>query len=200
MKKIMFNDKFGLTEAVLNGTKTMTRRLIPCEVCNDILKATNYHGSNSHDIFTIENHSRYNIGDEVAIAQKYWDLRNDNGFYEALEKADPSFPLECIKGEKGCHNKMFVKASWMPHRIRITNIKIERLQDISDDDCLREGIYVQDNLPKGYAYDATDDRQRKRWWFGTPRKAFAALIDKVSGKGTWESNPFVFVYSFILIK
>lgn len=201
MKKIMFNDKFGLTEAVLNGTKTMTRRLIPCEVCNDILKATNYHGSNSHDIFTIENHSRYNIGDEVAIAQKYWDLRNDNGFYEALEKADPSFPLECIKGEKGCHNKMFVKAYWMPHRIRITNIKIERLQDISDDDCLREGIMEGEfmNTWDRYYYDHWGD-VANHITFKTPRKAFASLIDKVSGKGTWESNPFVFVYSFILIK
>lgn len=30
-------------------------------------------------------------------------------------------------------------------------------------------------------------------------KAFAALIDKVSGKGTWDSNPWVFVYEFKLI-
>lgn len=35
--------------------------------------------------------------------------------------------------------------------------------------------------------------------FDTPREAFAALIDKVSGKGTWESNPYVFVYEFELI-
>lgn len=30
MKKIMFNDKFGLTQAVLEGRKTMTRRIIKC--------------------------------------------------------------------------------------------------------------------------------------------------------------------------
>lgn len=29
MKKIMFNDKFGLTQAVLDGRKTMTRRIMP---------------------------------------------------------------------------------------------------------------------------------------------------------------------------
>ena len=33
-------------------------------------------------------------------------------------------------------------------------------------------------------------------WFRTPREAFAHLIDKVSGKGTWERNPYVFVYDF----
>ncbi len=28
-KKIMFNDRYGLTQAVLDGRKTMTRRLVP---------------------------------------------------------------------------------------------------------------------------------------------------------------------------
>lgn len=32
------------------------------------------------------------------------------------------------------------------------------------------------------------------------REAYAALIDKISGKGAWESNPFVFVYDFELVK
>lgn len=36
--------------------------------------------------------------------------------------------------------------------------------------------------------------------FDTPREAFAALIDKVSGKGTWESNPYVWAYEFELMK
>ena len=100
---------------------------------------------------------------------------------------------------------MFTKADLMPHHIRITNIKIERLQDISDEDCLREGVELN---TRQYEYDGT-----KKYcvcglghWraigctdFDTPREAFAALIDKVSGKGTWESNPYVFVYEFELI-
>ena len=40
----------------------------------------------------------------------------------------------------------------------------------------------------------------KIWLGRTPSKAYAELIDKVSGKGTWESNPYVFVYDFELIK
>lgn len=38
----------------------------------------------------------------------------------------------------GWDNKMFVRAEHMPHRIRITDIRVERLQDISDEDCLRK--------------------------------------------------------------
>ena len=37
-------------------------------------------------------------------------------------------------------------------------------------------------------------------YFATPREAYAELIDKVSGKGTWNKNPYVWVYEFKLIK
>lgn len=93
---------------------------------------------------------------------------------------------------------MFVKASLMPHHIRITDVKVERLQDISEEDILREGVwqfydnknlfYVSKNI--GYAPDVA---------FPSARKAFAYLIDMVSGKGVWESNPWVFAYSFELV-
>lgn len=33
----------------------------------------------------------------------------------------------------------------------------------------------------------------------TPREAFAALIDSISGKGTFNSNPYVFAYEFELV-
>ena len=36
MKKIMFNDRFGLTEKVLDGSKTQTRRIIPQMVIDKV--------------------------------------------------------------------------------------------------------------------------------------------------------------------
>ena len=219
MKKIMFSDRYGLTEAVQERRKTMTRRVdkklnhplvthiseLGIDGKGKAYVTITYSTGLTEDVYPA-----YQVGEEVAVAQRYWDLRNNDGFYEALQRADPSFPLECICGEKGCHNKMFVRAYWMPHRIRITNIRVERLQDISKEDCMREGIYKHNALPDAlgedrykfisYAYDATQDKRRKRKWFPTPRKAFAALINKLNGKGTWEKNPWGFVYEFELIK
>lgn len=188
MKKIMFDDRYGLTQAVLDGRKTMTRRLVPPRFYENILP-----GVFEEEIIS---KSYYKVGEVVAVAQKYLDLRNCDAFYEALDKADPSFPLECIKGEKGCYNKMFVKAEWMPHRIRITDIKAKRLQDISDNDCIAEGIkcFPSDVMPDLYTFEGVSENWK------TAREAFARLIDKVSGKGTWNRNPYVFAYTFELVK
>lgn len=76
---------------------------------------------------------------------------------------------------------------------------MERLQDISEEDCLKEGIihaYTDNNGIKIYHTPHT-----KRGYLSTDvaQQAFSFLIDKVSGKGTWGSNPFVFAYEFVLV-
>lgn len=196
MKKIMFNDKYGLTQAVLIGRKTQIRRIaympngfITFDDEDFQLKKLD----NGQALLTLCNNSfktaRYKIGEEVAIAQKYADLAYDGEFFRLLGK---------VIFEKGCHNKMFVKADLMPHRIRITNIRVERLQDISEEDCIAEGVWKAHNVGlEGVTY----------WYHGlanssfrTAKEAYAAMIDKISGRGTWESNPWVFVYDFELVK
>lgn len=195
MKKIMFNEKYGLNADVLNGNKTMTRRIIPLTDANREYLDNAFDWDLQESVI-IERYAQYEVGEIVAVAQRYIDLCNCSAFYEALAKADPTFPLECIKGEKGCYNKMFVKADWMPHHIRITDIKIERLQDIGDEDCMNEGVIeTTDGFTGEKVY--TFLGSEINYMFATT--AFADLIDKVSGKGTWDSNPWVFAYSFELV-
>lgn len=209
MKKIMFNDEFGLTEAVLNGKKTMTRRICkydrpnenyeivfpvfePEEYDNDgnitskLDRAFGWRDKGGN--FTGWNIPKYRIGEIVAVAQCYHSFYND--------ECDPRmFPSGA-----GWLNKMFVKPELMPHKIQITDISIQKLQDISDEDCLKEGIYEDsgdDEFPPSIFYEFEGNKDNG---FDTPREAFAALIDKVSGKGTWERNQYVFVYEFKLIK
>lgn len=95
---------------------------------------------------------------------------------------------------------MFVKPELMPHQIRITDVRVERLQDISDEDCLKEGIAPMIVGCEYYVFSFIDKEKGRFLDYKTPREAYAALIDKVSGKGTWESNPYVFVYDFELVK
>lgn len=201
MKKIMFNDKYGLTQAVLDGRKTMTRRIIPCPKTYKGNPVRGFRITGSKDIrlsveICVYDEScddfvpmyiqpKYEVGEVVAIAQSY------NSFYD--DSCDPRiFP----SGE-GWTNKMFVKSDLMPHHIEITGIKVERLQDISDEDCLKEGI-IHASTFLGQKIYHTPHVNGSYLSTNVAQEAFAYLIDKVSGKGTWESNPFVFAYEFVL--
>lgn len=186
MKKIMFNDKYGLTQAVLNGRKTMTRRISKEQIRNSVFWKSGYESIHGYEIKPI-----YEIGEVVAIAQSYSDCGNMPDF--GLD--EDGYPI--MPKRSGYFNKMFVRANLMPHHIRITDVKVERLQDISDGDCLKEGIEEHlKNVQYGFSSNIGYCGQ---YPFSNPREAFIALIDKVSGKGTWESNPYVFVYEFELV-
>lgn len=212
----MFNEKFGLETAVLNGTKTMTRRqfYIPEKLQylympDDTIRVyeTPHAGDliqwcDSNENVRMTFFPKYEIGEVVAIAQSYETIYHRYAYYFEIE-------LETImKNSKGWSNKMFVKAALMPHHIRITNVKAERLQDISEDECLKEGI------KKTIHKDASGEWGRYYWYLGvtkhncpygqykeydTAKDAFLNLIDEVSGKGTWNINPYVWVYEFELI-
>lgn len=187
----MFNDKFLLTQAVLRGEKTQTRRIVK-------------EGTSLGNFEETMKHAPYKVGEIVAVAQSY------KAIYDELEEKDGN----CVANEWWCDawdiargniyisagytNKMFVKAELMPHKIKTTNVRIERLQDISNDDGFHEGII------KGEFMNTLDECGFNMDGYyctaSTARKAFAKLIDKVSGKGTWESNPYVWVYDFELVK
>ena len=186
MKKIMFNDKYGLTQAVLEGRKTQTRRtfLKPGE-------ETLLDGITPEYLISVK--SRYKVGETVAIAQSYKDIHAE----VLREVCDCDLKKEFLQS-KGYTNKMFVRAEMMPHTIRITNIRVERLQDISEEDCLKESIWRDENVGlecTTYWYHGLTNSS-----FRTPQEAYASLIDRISSKCTWESNPYVFVYDFELIK
>ena len=136
---------------------------------------------------------KYNVGEVVAVAQSYHDC---GGMDEEGVPRWEMIAQSVGATGAGWGNKMFVSADLMPHQICITSVRIERLQDISDEDCLKEGIrkVVNENGIDVQYYIAHDA------CFENPREAFAYLIDKVSGKGTWESNPYVWVYDFELVK
>lgn len=186
MKKIMFSDAFCLTQAVLNGSKTMTRRLL-----KDNVPLGNWEET--------QKHLPYKVGEVVAIAQSYKEVYPNADFEMIGDKF--------ITESAGWTNKMFVRANLMKRHIRITDVKMERLRDISEEDCLKEGIIFIESLSatgEDAYFFAVKRKVRQMYdnilkFFSSPQRAYADLIDKISGKGTWESNPFVVAYSFELI-
>lgn len=199
MKKIMFNDRYGLTDAVLQRHKTQTRRIIPQSIIRKVAQFQSDYFNATFDkltgvdlynqYFFIEKIGKlpYNVGEIVAIAQSYKTLGN----------------YHVPRADAGWNNKMFVKAVLMPNRIKITGVRIEQLQSISYDDCLSEGIAMWSNDNYVSVKFDLDDEYRLFDYDkmpATPQIAYATLIDKISGNGTWDRNPYVFVYTFEVLK
>ena len=208
----MFNDKYNLTQAVLDGRKTQTRRIV---------KGVYSISCGGVKTDMIDNHRPYyEVGEVVAVAQSYKDV---DAFYSAAFSRKHSVHgmtidiLDCVSDEDikkwfdireqfvkkaSWNNKMFVKPEYMLHQIYVSNVRTELLQEISEEECLKEGIgkyYIGfgtdmvDDMGFTYSFDGKNG-------FPNARQAYASLIDKISGKGTWENNPYVFVYDFELVK
>ena len=203
MKKIMFNDRYGLTEAVLDGSKTQTRRIMKGKPLfpSDEIESTGVLGdevqiiaNGGESLITMK--LPFRVGEVVAVAQSY---RNCGGVNEDGVPMWDIISQRVGSTNAGWDNKMFVRADLMPHQIRITDVRVERLQDISDVECLKEGIQKILTGCEYYQYSFYDND--KGLWnnYKTPREAFARLINKVSRKDVWQENPYVFVYDFELV-
>lgn len=191
MKKIMFNDEYLLTQTVLAGSKTMTRRVLK-------------EGTPLGNWKETAKHLPYKVGDIVAIAQSYEVVYAEkivdfirHNYHSPIKDAAEKFK-KVYESNAGWENKMFVRADLMPHHIKITDVKVERLQDISDDDILREGVW-QISYDNELFYVSQDTGYVPTREFPSAREAFWFLIDRISGKGTWENNPLVVAYSFELV-
>lgn len=198
MKKIMFNEPFGLQQATFDGTKTMTRRIVPQVILDYVPQYQQEYYEQTLSTISFEDAIMnmvgaekmfqryvYNVGEIVAVAQRYSELFTD------------AYNIGLYGRTAGWNNKMFVNAELMPRHIKITDRKLERLQDISDEDCLREGIMEGEfiNTWDRYYYEHWGDCPN-HITFRTPRAAYASLIDRIGKRDTWESNPLVFEYEY----
>ena len=192
---MMSNDRCGLTASVIHGAKSKTRRIASRVVRQwDIAEElTGILGNPTQRELTLKEFALKVCPIKVGevIAQPYKTLI-EQGY---LCRESDGYVSEEYCATPGYHNKMFVKAEYMPVRIKITGVDFEHLQDISDEDCLAEGIMYD---PKGVAKYGYRIGEGKSKWYRTPKDAFSSLIDKVSGKGTWDSNPYVYVFTFKL--
>lgn len=206
----MFNNRYRLTKSVLERIKTNSRRFVKCPSTYKGKYVAGFHVyRNASGFFQVVPYDeeerdfetfirpRYKIGEVVAIAQSYKDI-----FSEFSQHPNPKLNI-CVRNPtdtSGWDNKMFVKACVMPHQIQITDVRVERLQEISDDDCLKEGIVKMLTNAEYYTYSFFDEKKSVWIDHSTPREAFADLINRTCGKGTWEENPFVWVYEFKLMR
>jgi len=116
-------------------------------------------------------------------------LLSDTATYKYIVKSD------IIRKNIKWKPAITMPAKFSRYFIEIVGVKCERVQQISNQDEYAEGINV--DIAKligtasyhegivGYCYNSRD--------------TYAALFDKINGKGAWEKNPYVWAYQFRLV-
>ena len=215
MKPIIFNTE--MVKAILNGRKTMTRRVIKPqpeyigECFHNLVGITEEmhwrwkpEGSFDHKQTRTESElkayavgfAKYQPGD-VLYVKEAWGKRDDpdgNLIYFYLASYDSN---EC----EWAPVKKWKSPATMPKEaarifLRVTDVMVERVQDISEQDAIAEGISDSSAYDcNGWAPSYNDpDSGGQANYVG----AFELLWDNINAKKgySWESNPWVWVISF----
>ena len=219
MKGICFKEPLFI--AIIKGIKTQTRRIINPQPDNirsvsiKLMKSgVDYQLITPKGIpepaisfLTCKNKylkPRYKVGEVVYLKEPYYDWDEwcpEDG--EISYKFDN--PNKCVPF---WNNKLFMPKRYARYFIKITAVRAERLQDISDEDCIREGIVATESIAEDVfdqvyenGLNMTDKTNGVlNIQYETPREAYKELINSIHGKGTWEDNPFVWVYDYELYK
>lgn len=202
-----------LYDATIEGVKDETRRIIPnC----DSLRQSVFVKSNYETLHGRELKPKYKEGEIIYLKEPYKLEEYSAGLYQIFYKFGGEPMLIDIsewkisknqidkiikqqnKSKSGYANKLFMPA-WCARRfIKITNYRAEALQDITDIGCVREGIKKIEGEVIGYPVGVSFNYSNGFANWTTYREAYADLIDRINGKGTWNSNPFVWVYDYEL--
>lgn len=193
-----------LFNKVVAGGKIQTRRIIPKQPDDRGFKITNVMFEDWHGR---EIRPKYRVGETVYLKEPYILYQEDyqesklsqSGIQYAY-KFGSNLSIEEITGKSDSKwsNKLFMPESAARHFIGITAVRAERLQDISEEDCFKEGI--EKVIWRGEFIKKSEHYFNGYESYNTPIEAYAELIDRINKEGIWEKNPWVWVYDFKLIR
>ncbi|HHG5178105.1 TPA: hypothetical protein ACPWJ6_004254 [Pseudomonas aeruginosa] len=186
-RPILFNDQ--MVRAILEGRKTVTRRAV---------KDTGFYAIDA----AIH-------GNEVALRERealstrcpYGQPGDRLWVREAWAQINVAqAPGETWVVYRECDNRTDYGGPWKPSihmrrrdsriLLEITAVRVERLQDISEEQALAEGVRGE---PCDHARQACSDIG---CWGDTAKGAFGFLWEQLNGAGAWQANPWVWVVEF----
>ncbi len=195
-RPILFNA--AMVNAILNGSKTQTRRIInpqpyQCEFEPSILhfngltkkrqvingkvipKGEYWSGSSTVESYAKACPFGY-AGDQLWVRETFSAMGDET------RHAVPIFYRADRPNDNGGWTPSIHMPRWASRiQLEITNVGVEHLQSITYSDAIAEGV----NYEKGY----TDPRHAYKW-----------LWESINGEGSWAANPWVWVIEFEVLK
>ena len=215
-KPILFNTE--MVQSILDGCKTTTRRIIKVNgeldkyefigIINDPLKGTTARFRYRHffgDLPWADNYkSPYKVGD-ILYVRETWGISNPMGDYSRNDRtAEYIYKAGYGKGKRVPIVRKDEKylGKWRPsiHMpeiaarlfLKVTNVKVERLQDITEDGVKAEGIKQRFDVKDKFSNEIAIQRF-KELWNSTVNKKYMDMYG-------FDANPYVWVIEFERIK
>lgn len=169
--------------ALLDGRKTMTRRLAalpPKKIGGRLMTGC------------VSSWTRVQPGDRLWVREAWApDFDGAALWRESRWGSEPFSPEDKpVKWRPSIHMPRWASRL----TLIVTATKIERLQEISDDDSLAEGVDLNGAVA---GHDFNIDHE---WWPGGPRRQFERLWRSLHGPDSWDANPEVVALTFRVVR
>lgn len=195
MKPILFNTE--MVRAILDGRKTVTRRVIDRDIVNNcdmekdgtLLNYQNCHG----DFINPVDLCRYKVNDILYVRETWHKYTKRVGEGESCHLAEFYGYKASIANSEDA-NEPWRPSINMPKEaarifLRVTGVRVERLEDITQEDAIKEGVMVEEFDKEGGFYERDEFLYL---WDSTIKK------DQLQYYG-WDANPYVWVIEFEVI-
>lgn len=190
MKGICFIEP--LFNRVVAGTKTQTRRI--CQY--QFWSYSEQVNANTNKHYFSHCRPKYKIGEVLYLKEPYAIApleKESKELYPELPDVIYKYGNDYWLNIKW-QNKLFMPAKYARYFIKVIDVKVERLQDISDKDARKEGVDItmSHNLATAFYHEGMGQ------YCYNAVESYAVLINGIVGPGTWEENPYMWVYDFKL--
>lgn len=200
---ILFNT--NMVRAILDGRKTVTRRI--CKEANDYtIPDMSYYDADKRT-YAIHSYADMEHTDKLSIAERTCPICPDDILYVRETYCPNYFDFVTQYGNRHGYKADYDKAilagditepKWTPsiHMpkeaariwLKVTDVRVERLNDMSGQDILKEGIDSHVHPDADY-FDGNQKEMFAELWDSTLKKKDIALYG-------WKANPWVWVIEF----
>ncbi|WP_413998688.1 hypothetical protein ACMDB5_13005 [Flavobacterium sp. W1B] len=179
-----------MVQAILEGRKTQTRRIV-----KDNLLQTCTDEYNELEFLILTSKCPYEVGDVLWVRETFAPISNHK-LLRYIYKGGADWTNDLIKWKPS----IFMPKEACRIFLKIKSIRVERLQDISEDDAIAEGIYAKPGEVSKrvwYRKYVTESVAKTEGAFTESAiECFKTLWESINGKESLEKNPFVWVYEF----
>jgi hypothetical protein len=198
----------AMVQALLGGRRTQTRRVvkdnIPVGNLDETAKRCPY-GKPGDLLYVRETHYRFGHWEPIPGKTR----KNGKPKYQFVEDTDEVLFEAPRIFRKGMHNADPAYTGWYKRNslfmlkdaariwLEVTDVRVERLQDISEEDAVQEGIDIV--RPEPFVHRYRDYLATPNTYYYLASDSFKSLWDKINGRESWDANPWVWVVSFKVV-